>query len=42
MKEISTEAGGLAYVFLQKTFLILFPITLMGALINQLLKIKWK
>ena len=42
MKEISTEAGGLAYVFVQKTILILFPITLMGALINQLLKIKWK
>ena len=42
MKEVSTEAGGLAYVFVQKTFLILFPITLMAALINQLLKIKWK
>jgi hypothetical protein len=42
MKEVSTEAGGLSYVFIQKTFLILFPITLIGALINQLLKTKWK
>ena len=42
MKEVSTEAGGLAYVFIQKTFLVLFPITLMASLINQLLKIKWK
>ena len=42
MKEVSTEAGGLAYVFIQKTFLVLFPITLMASLINHLLKIKWK
>ena len=42
MKEISTEAGGLNYVYVQKTFLLLFPITLLAALINQLIKIKWK
>ena len=42
MQEISTEAGGLNYVYVQKTFLLLFPITLLAALINQLIKIKWK
>lgn len=42
IKEISTEAGGLAYVFIQKTFILLFPITLVIALVNQLIKIIWK
>ena len=42
MQEISTEAGGLNYVYVQKTFLLLFPITLLAALIIQLIKIKWK
>ena len=42
IKEISTEAGGLAYVFIQKTFILLFPITLFIALVNQLIKIIWK
>ena len=42
IKEISTEAGGLAYVFIQKTFILLFPITLFIALVSQLIKIIWK
>ena len=42
MSEASTEAGGLAYVYIQKTLLILFPLTLIAALINQMIKTKWK
>jgi len=42
MKEISTESGGLDYVYVQKTFILLFPLTLIAALINQLIKLKWK
>jgi TRAP-type mannitol/chloroaromatic compound transport system permease small subunit len=42
IQEISTEAGGLAYVFIQKTFILLFPITLFIALVNELIKIIWK
>ena len=42
MSEASTEAGGLAYVYIQKTLLILFPLTLIAALINQFIKTKWK
>ena len=42
MSEASTEAGGLAYVYIQKTLMILFPLTLLAALINQFIKIKWK
>jgi len=42
MSEKSTEAGGLAYVFIQKTLMVLFPLTLFAALINQLIKTKWK
>ena len=42
MKEVSTESGGLDYVYLQKTFILLFPLTLIAALINQLIKLKWK
>jgi len=42
MSETSTEAGGLAYVYIQKTLMILFPLTLLAALINQFIKTKWK
>ena len=42
MSEASTEAGGLAYVYIQKTLMILFPLTLLAALINQFTKTKWK
>ena len=42
MSEASTEAGGLAYVYIQKTLMILFPLTLMATLINQFIKTKWK
>jgi len=42
MKEVSTEAGGLAYVYIQKTLMVLFPITLLAALVNQFIKTKWK
>ena len=42
IQETSTEAGGLGYVFVQKTFIFLFPITLFAAFINQLIKIIWK
>ena len=42
MNEASTEAGGLAYVYIQKTLIILFPLTLLAALINKFLKTKWK
>ena len=42
MSEASTEAGGLAYVYIQKTLMILFPLTLSAALINQFIKTKWK
>ena len=42
IQETSTEAGGLGYVFIQKTFIFLFPITLFAAFINQLIKTVWK
>ena len=42
MSEASTEAGGLAYVYIQKTLMVLFPLTLLAALINQFTKTKWK
>ena len=42
MSEASTEAGGLAYVYIQKTLMILFPLTLSATLINQFIKTKWK
>tara|TARA_Y100000748_G_scaffold113529_1_gene95005 strand:+ start:1889 stop:2353 length:465 start_codon:yes stop_codon:yes gene_type:complete len=41
IKEVSTEAGGLGYVYLQKTLIILFPITLLLTIINQFIKNKW-
>ena len=42
MSETSTEAGGLAYVYIQKTLMVLFPLTLSAALIIQFIKTKWK
>ncbi len=42
IKEASTEAGGLKFVYIQKTLIILFPITLTLTLIFQLLDKKWK
>ena len=42
IQETSTEAGGLGYVFVQKTFIFLFPLTLFPAFVNQLIKIIWK
>ena len=42
IKEVSTEAGGLHYVYLQKTLIILFPITLLLTYLYQLLSGKWK
>ena len=42
IKEVSTEAGGLNYVYLQKTLIILFPMTLLLTYLYQLLNSKWK
>ena len=42
IQETSTEAGGLPYVFVQKTFVLLFPLTLFAAFFNQLIKTIWK
>ena len=42
IQETSTEAGGLPYVFVQKTFILLFPLTLFAAFFNQLIKNIWK
>ena len=41
IKEVSTEPGGLDYVYLQKTLIILFPITLLLTIIHQFIKNKW-
>jgi len=41
IKEVSTEAGGLGYVYIQKTLIILFPITLLLTIIHQFIKNKW-
>ena len=42
IKEISTEAGGLPYVYIQKTLIVLFPLTLLFAFIGFLYKFLWK
>ena len=42
IKEVSTEAGGLNYVYLQKTLIILFPINILSTYLYQLLSGKWK
>ena len=41
IKEVSTEAGGLGFVYIQKTLIALFPITLLITLFYQLIKNKW-
>ena len=41
IKEISTEAGGLGFVYIQKTLIVLFPITLLITLFYQLTRNKW-
>ena len=42
IKETSTEAGGLNFVYLQKSLVILFPVTLLATFLYQLLNRKWK
>ena len=42
IKETSTEAGGLNFVYLQKSLVILFPLTLLATVLFQLLNRKWK
>ena len=41
IKEVSTEAGGLGFVYIQKTLIALFPITLLITFFYQLAKNKW-
>ena len=41
IKEVSTEAGGLGFVYIQKTLIVLFPITLLITLFYQFTKNKW-
>ena len=36
IKETSTEAGGLSYVYIQKTLILLFPLSLLLTIIYQL------
>ena len=42
IKETSTEAGGLNFVYLQKSLVILFPATLLATFLYKLLNRKWK
>ena len=42
IKEISTEAGGLNYVYIQKTFILLFPLSLLLTIIYQIREKLWK
>jgi|TARA_B100000768_G_scaffold72240_2_gene69272 TRAP-type mannitol/chloroaromatic compound transport system permease small subunit len=42
IKETSTEPGGLAYVYIQKSFIFLFPLTLIGAFLYKASRILWK
>ena len=41
IKEVSTEAGGLGFVYIQKTLIASFPITLLITLFYQFIKNKW-
>ena len=41
IREVSTEAGGLAFVYIQKTLIIFFPMTLLTTLVYQLIKNRW-
>ena len=40
-KEGSTEAGGLKFVYIQKTLILLFPITLLITIIHKFMSRKW-
>lgn len=42
IREISTEAGGLKYVYIQKTLIFLLPVSLLLALLKILRTHKWK
>ncbi len=42
IREVSTEAGGLGYVYIQKTLIILFPLTMILTFGYQLIHKKWK
>ena len=42
ISEISTEAGGLKYVYIQKTLIFLLPVSLLLALLKILRTHKWK
>ena len=42
IREVSTEAGGLGYVYIQKTLIILFPLTMILTFSYQLIHKKWK
>ena len=42
IREISTEAGGLKFVYIQKTLILLLPVTLFITLVFQFIKYKWK
>ena len=42
IREVSTEAGGLGYVYIQKTLIILFPLTMILTFACQLIHKKWK
>jgi len=41
IKEVSTEAGGLGFVYIQKTLIALFPIMLLITFFYQFIKNKW-
>ena len=41
INEISTEAGGLKFVYIQKTLIILFPLSLIITLIHKFINNKW-
>ena len=41
IKEVSTEAGGLKFVYIQKTLILFFPITLTLTFIYQFMRNKW-
>ncbi len=40
-KESSTEAGGLKFVYIHKTLILLFPITLLITIIHKFMSRKW-
>ena len=41
IKEGSTEAGGLKFVYIQKTLVLLFPFTLLITIIHKFMRKKW-